>query len=161
MDNYLILFLLLVSWGCQNRSSEQATDNVTDTRSTTVTTTTPSVTPDTLCYQQVLDRDTTTLRLLLDGKLATGYLDVNPYQKDRARGPLHGAVDANRIRVEWLRSGEGITQPYELNLVQEGDTLSWWEGEFIERQGTWVLKEPGTGYQYKLTKAECSPTELP
>ena len=163
MANYLILFLLLVSWGCQSRSSEQAGDNVADSRSTTtpLTTTTPSVTPDTLCYQQVLNRDTTTLRLLLDGKLATGYLDINLYQKDRARGPLHGTVDASRIRVEWLRSGEGVTQPYELNLVQKGDTISWREGEFVDRQGTWVLKEPDAGYQHKLTKMDCSPTELP
>ena len=71
-----------------------------------------------------------------------------------------GLVTQNRIQTDWLRSGEGVTQPYVLTMVREGDTLSWREGEFINKQGKWVLKDPEAGYLHQLIKTDCTPGSL-
>ncbi|GAB3886755.1 hypothetical protein GCM10028825_16540 [Spirosoma agri] len=103
----------------------------------------------------MLQRDTTTLRLITDGTKATGYLDINPYEKDRARGPIQGTISGNEIRANWDRSGEGVTQRYALDLTLKADAITWHEGERVEKEGVWVLKQPGTGYAYVLNKMTC------
>ncbi|MFD1141653.1 hypothetical protein ACFQ4C_11065 [Larkinella insperata] len=110
---------------------------------------------DTVCYQQVTGRDTTTLRLVINGSNVTGELAILPYEKDRARGPISGTLADNQIRADWQRSGEGVTQPYELTFTLAGDAVTWREGERVEQQGRWVLKSPESGFEYKVLKSEC------
>ncbi len=153
--NYLILGLLTLSLSCQNRSSEQSNSESTDTAS--ATTATASTSADTVCFRQIMSRDTTTLRLVVNGEQASGYLDIKPYEKDRARGSFQGTVKNNQIQADWQRSGEGKTQPYTLDLTLKGDSISWYEGERIEKQGKWVLKQPNTGFNYILIKTDCPP----
>lgn len=150
MHNYLLSALLVLTFACRSRSTEQANTETTST----------STTPDTLCFRQTMSRDTTTLQLVTNGNQISGYLDSKPYEKDRARGPFQGTVSDAQMQADWQRSGEGTTQPYVLDLTLKGDTLSWVEGERIEKQGKWVLKDPKAGYTYVLTKIECSPTPL-
>jgi hypothetical protein len=97
---------------------------------------------------------------MLNGKRATGYLDSKPYEKDQARGPFEGTVSNTQIQASWQRSGEGTTQPYTLDLTLEGDRISWLEGERVEKEGKWMLKDPKVGYRYTLTKIDCSGTSL-
>lgn len=110
---------------------------------------------DTVCYQQVTGRDTTTLRLVINGAAVTGELAVLPYEKDRARGPISGTLANNQIRADWQRSGEGVTQPYAITFTLAGDAVTWREGERVEQQGRWVLKNPKDGFEYKVLKTEC------
>lgn len=152
MRNYFVIGLLAGTLACGSHSSEQS--------ATTQATEKASASADTLCFRQVLSRDTTTLQLVINGDRVTGYLDNNPYEKDRARGPLEGTVQAGQIRVDWQRAGEGITQPYVLDLLRQGDSISWLEGERTEQQGKWVLKDPKAGYTYVLTKIDCSATPV-
>ena len=107
-----------------------------------------------------MSRDTTTLQLITNGNQVSGYLDSNPYEKDRARGPFQGTATASQIQVDWQRSGEGTTQPYALDLTLKSDSISWVEGERVEKQGKWVLKDARAGYTYVLTKVDCSMTPL-
>lgn len=153
MSNYLTFFTLVVLTSCQSRPSEQATGESAQSQPSSQTAT--ATASDTLCFQQVVSRDTTTLKLVINGQQASGYLDNKPYEKDRARGAFTGTVDNNVIRVDWQRSGEGQTQVYPLNFTRNGDTISWYEGERIEQQGKWVLKDPKAGYKYVLTKITC------
>lgn len=95
------------------------------------------------------------LRLTMNGSTVTGELAVLPFEKDRAVGPLSGTLANGEIRADWERSGEGVTQPYEVVFTMKGDTITWREGERVEKQGKWVLKNPDQGYQYVLTKANC------
>ena len=155
MRNYLILSLIALLFGCQSRSSEQsATDSTVNLSATTAT---ASMASDTVCFRQIMGRDTTTLRLVVNGEQASGYLDIKPYEKDRARGSFQGTVKNNQIQADWQRSGEGKAQPYVLDLTLKGDSISWYEGERIEKQGKWVLKKPNTGFSYVLIKTDCLP----
>lgn len=150
----LIGLLLILTVGCRNTSSDQ-TDSKSSTSQPPETTTLPAA--DTLCFQQVMNRDTTTLQLVVNGKQATGYVDIKPFEKDRARGSFAGIVEGKHIQADWQRAGEGVTQPYTLDLTFKGDAIIWYEGERIEKEGKWVLKQPNTGYQYVLTKTDCLP----
>ncbi|MFD2933112.1 hypothetical protein [Spirosoma flavum] len=158
MRNNLTICLLILVIGCKSRSSEQATNGSAETQTSEKTT--ASTTPDTLCFQKIMSRDTTTLQLVINGEQATGYLDSKPYEKDRARGPFQGTINGSKIGGDWQRSGEGTTQPYTLDFTLQGDTISWHEGERIERQGKWVLKSLNTGYQNVLAKINCSKSPL-
>ena len=104
-----------------------------------------------------MNRDTTTLRLVVNGDQASGYLDIKPYEKDRAQGSFQGTLRNNQIQADWQRSGEGTTQRYALDLILKGDSIIWYEGERIENQGRWVLKKPNTGFNYVLIKTDCPP----
>lgn len=111
--------------------------------------------PDTMCFRQVAGRDSTTLQLVINDSTVTGELNVLPFEKDRAHGSVQGILANNQIRAEWQRSGEGVTQPYEVVFTLKGDAISWREGERIEKQGKWVLKNPEQGYEAVLMKTDC------
>ncbi|SOD78592.1 hypothetical protein [Spirosoma fluviale] len=153
MSTYLTLTTLLLLASCQSRPSEQSTNESSQTRPDEQTTT--SMAPDTLCFQQVINRDTTSLQLVINNNLATGYLDNKPFEKDRAGGGFQGTINNNTIQADWQRSGEGTTQIYPLDFKMNGDTISWYEGERVEKAGKWVLKEPKSGYRYVLIKTTC------
>ena len=149
----LIGLLLILASGCRNTSSDQ-TDSKLATSQPTETATLPAA--DTLCFRQVMNRDTMTLQLVVNGKQATGYVDIKPFEKDRARGLFAGTINGEHIQADWQRSGEGVTQHYTLDLTLKGDAIMWYEGERIEKEGKWVLKQPNAGYQYVLTKTDCT-----
>jgi hypothetical protein len=153
MSNYLIISTLLVVAACQSRKSDQTSTESAQTQPSEQTATSASA--DTLCFQQVMSRDTTTLQLVINGQQASGYLDNNPYEKDRAKGSFQGNVNNNTIQADWQRSGEGTTQIYPIDFSLKGDTISWYEGERVEQQGKWVLKDPKAGYRYILPKTNC------
>lgn len=138
--------------GCGNRSTE--TNTATNDSSAAAVSDAASVSGQ-RCFQQVVGRDSTTLRLTISDSMVTGELAVLPFEKDRAVGPLRGTLVNGQIRADWQRSGEGVTQPYEVIFAMKGDTVTWREGERVEKQGKWVLKNPGQGYQYVLTKINC------
>ncbi|WP_421829548.1 hypothetical protein [Larkinella sp.] len=140
-----LLILILSSCGDRSRRSE-TTENRADSTVTSI---------DTVCYRQVVGRDTTLLRLVIQGADVTGELAILPDEKDRARGPLQGTLTKNQIRADWQRSGEGVTQPHEITFTLTGDAITWHEGERVETEGRWVLKKPEGGFRYTLLKTEC------
>ncbi|RRB02332.1 hypothetical protein [Larkinella rosea] len=148
MQYFVILGLLLfVLSGCGDRARRSETaEKPSD--STAIST-------DTVCFRQVVGRDTTALRLVINGATVTGELAILPYEKDRARGRIEGTLTNNQIRADWQRSGEGVTQTHEINFLLTGDAVTWREGERMEKQGRWVLKQPESGFDYKLLKTEC------
>ena len=146
MKRILPFAILLSISSCTNQSSR--------TKSTTTTVATPPAAVD-RCFRQVVERDTTMLQLTIRDSTVTGELVDLPFEKDQARGPIRGTLTNNQIRADWQRSGEGVTQPYEVVFTMQGDTVTWREGERVEQQGKWVLKNPAEGYQYVLTPVEC------
>jgi hypothetical protein len=151
---YLFLWsVLTIMFGCQSQSS-QSTNEAANKPPSVTATAVPTAT-DTTCYQQIVGRDTTTLRLVLNKDEASGYLDNKPFEKDRAQGAFEGKVIGNTIKADWARSGEGVTQHYLLDLTLKADAISFPEGERIEQQGKWVLKQPKPSYTYVLNKTAC------
>ncbi|GAB3929494.1 hypothetical protein [Larkinella terrae] len=140
-----ILILILNGCGNNSRRSETAEKPSDST----------AIAADTVCFRQVVGRDTTTLRLVIKGATVTGELATLPYEKDQARGRIEGTLANNQIRADWLRLGEGETQNHEINFLLAGDAITWREGERVEKEGRWVLKQPDSGFEYKLLKTEC------
>lgn len=149
---YYVIILSLIGMSCQSNSSSTESDRPAS--STTVSDASTQQ-PDSLCFREILSRDTTTLRLVLTGDRASGQIDINPYEKDRARGSFTGIRSGNIITADWQRSGEGMTETYALTLTLSGDSISWGEGERMQQQGKWVLKQPGGTYRYRLAKTAC------
>ncbi|MBD2754648.1 hypothetical protein [Spirosoma validum] len=148
----LLLTLLFFLYGCNQRSTKTES---TPTDSSASASTTAITHPDTMCFRQVVGRDSTTLQLVIKDSTVTGELNVLPFEKDRAKGSIQGILANNQIRADWQRSGEGVTQSYEVVFTLKGDAVTWREGERIEKQGKWVLKNPAQGYEYVLMKTEC------
>ncbi|GAB3259464.1 hypothetical protein GCM10027347_23110 [Larkinella harenae] len=140
------LLFVLTSCGDRSRGSETADQSADSTASATT---------NPVCYQQISGNDTTRLRLVIEGSVVTGELTVLPFEKDRASGPINGIITNNQIRADWQRSGEGVVQPYEITFTLTGDAVIWREGERVDKQGRWVLKDPESGFEYKLLKTEC------
>jgi hypothetical protein len=145
-----LLFLLT---SCGQRSAK--TESTTPGDSTVRTNPGEKTLPDTLCFRQIVGRDSTTLKLVINDSTVTGELDVIPFEKDRARGSIRGTRTNNQILADWQRSGEGVTQAYEVIFTLKGDSVIWREGERIEKNGKWVLKNPEQGYDYVLLKTDC------
>ncbi|WP_229365837.1 hypothetical protein [Fibrisoma montanum] len=150
---FFVIFLPLLAFGCRSGSSEteRKTAAVTDSVMDAVSPATSSR----QCYRQVVGRDTTMLTLTTGDSIVTGELTVLPYQKDQARGPIRGTLANNQITAQWQRTGEGVTQPYEVVFTMKGDSVVWREGERVEKQGVWVLKNPAQSYEYVLAKTDC------
>lgn len=148
----LLLTLLLFLYGCNQRSTKTESAPTDSSASASTTTVTQ---PDTMCFRQVVGRDSTTLQLVIKDSTVMGELNVLPFEKDRAKGSIQGVLANNQIRADWQRSGEGVTQSYEVVFTLKGDAVTWREGERIEKQGKWVLKNPAQGYEYVLMKTEC------
>lgn len=147
----LSLLGLLCLYGCGQRSdkTESAEDSTANTAATKITQ------PDTLCFRQITSRDSTTLQLVIRDSTVTGALKVLSFEKDRAQGSIQGTLHNNQIVADWQRSGEGVTQAYEVIFALKGDAVTWREGERIEKQGRWVLKNSEQGYTYVLMKTAC------
>lgn len=145
--------LLCLLTSCGQRSAK--TESTTSGDSIAHTTATESTQPDTLCYRQIVGRDSTTLQLIIDDSTVTGELAVIPFEKDRARGSISGIRTNNQILADWQRSGEGVTQAYEVVFTLKGDSVTWRDGERVEKNGKWVLKNPAQGYEYVLMKTDC------
>lgn len=142
----LPLFALLTGCGTRTQQTDTAdSDSAALSTNRTITT----------CYRQVQGTDTTRLRLDLNGTSVTGELAVLPAEKDRATGTLTGTLVGNQIRADWQRSGEGVTQVYDVQLTLMDSTVSWREGERTDQNGKWVLKNPDQSYEYVLTKVDC------
>ena len=152
MRSYLTILALLTLISCGDRPTSTQAPTV-DT--TTVTARTDVTKAATYCFQQVTGRDSIMARLVVNGADVTGELTVLLDGKDQARGLIRGRLTGNQIRSDWQRSGEGVTQPHEVTFTMTGDRLSWYEGERVEKQGKWVLKNPNGGFQYVLTKTDC------
>jgi hypothetical protein len=155
-----ILSLALISLalhGCGSRRGpdETGTTAGTDSAVADAAGAAPATPPAGGCYRQVTGRDSTLLRLVVEGSAVTGELAVLPFEKDRARGPLRGTLAGKQVRADWQRSGEGVTEPYEVVFSLRGDTVTWQEGERVRRAGKWVLKDSTQGYTYVLVRATC------
>ncbi|UFH55584.1 hypothetical protein [Spirosoma sp. KNUC1025] len=154
MQKYLpLLALLVLLYGCGQRSTKTESTAAGDSTQNAVLTTVTQ--PDTICFSQIVNRDSTSLQLVIQDSTITGELNVLPFEKDKAQGAIQGVLKNNQIVANWQRSGEGITQSYEVVFTLKGDSVTWREGERIEKQGKWVLKNPDQGYEYVLMKTEC------
>jgi len=133
-------FILALS-ACKSKTSEtQTTDGATANTDTVATATKPA--KETLCFEEKIGKDLTTVRLTIDGNNVTGSMEWLPWEKDQARGTLLGKKNGNEIIADYEYMIEGSNQLEEKIFILEGDKLLVKSGELEDKNGKLILKNP-------------------
>src|SRR5215217_2778789 len=107
MLKVLMLLSVLIWCSCNNDSSVNASKDTTQSSQTIHNNISDTVVTNKQpimlngCYQMILKRDTTTLRLTVKDSTVTGDLNYNLYQKDRNTGALKGVLRNNMIYADY------------------------------------------------------------
>ena len=118
MRNILFSGLILL-FACNTADKSLRQDN----KDTTVRT--GALPPDPLmpgCYQMVIERDTASMKISLDGKNVSGDLQYNPFEKDGSFGKFTGTVENGVINAWYTFESEGMTSYREVmfKVTKEG-----------------------------------------
>lgn len=128
---------------CKSKNAEttQTTETTTANADTVATATAPAA--ETLCFEEKVGKDLTTVSLIIDGNNVTGRMEWLPWEKDQARGTLKGKKNGNEIVADYEYMIEGSNQLEEKVFVLEGDKLLVKSGELEDKNGKLVMKNPG------------------
>ncbi|RYU92666.1 hypothetical protein [Emticicia agri] len=125
---------------CNSKNAEtQTTDNTTSNADTVATATGPVA--ETLCFEEKVGKDLTTVSLTIEGNKVTGKMEWLPWEKDQARGTLMGEKKGNEIIADYEYMIEGSNQLEEKIFVLEGDKLLVKSGELEDKNGKLILKD--------------------
>ncbi|MBA4853016.1 hypothetical protein [Emticicia sp. BO119] len=125
---------------CQTKSSEtKTTDSTAVNADTVATATVPSA--ETLCFEEKVGKDITTVNLTIEGNKVTGSMEWLPWEKDQARGTLSGEKKGNEIVADYDYMIEGSNQLEEKIFIIEGDKLLIKSGELEDKNGKLFIKD--------------------
>ena len=125
---------------CQSKNTEtQTTDSTAINADTVATATAPAA--ETLCFEEKVGKDLTTVRFTIEGNKVTGSMEWLPYEKDQARGTLSGEKMGNEIVADYEYMIEGSNQLEEKIFVLEGDKLLVKSGELEDKNGKLFIKD--------------------
>lgn len=138
---YCSFILALGACKSKNTETTQTTEPTTANADTVATATAP--TTETLCFEEKVGKDLTTVRITIEGNKVTGKMEWLPWEKDQARGTLLGEKKGNEIVADYEYMIEGSNQLEEKVFVLEGDKLLVKSGELEDKNGKLVMKNPG------------------
>jgi len=121
MKNHLLLLIAVLSLCACNDTSR--TDANKDTLQNARTAPAPG--DGSVCFQRISGsgmRDTTRVRLDMQGSQVTGTMDVILYEKDSRRGSLSGARDSDgiiRVAYSFMQEGMQDTLSLEFRLTED------------------------------------------
>lgn len=140
---------------CQSKNAETGTSDSTASNADTVATATQPA-AETLCFEEKVGKDLTTVRLTIDGNNVIGSMEWLPWEKDQARGTLKGKKNGNEIIADYDYMIEGSNQSEEKIFILEGNKLLVKSGELEDKNGKLVLKDPAKAtIGQTLTKVTC------
>jgi hypothetical protein len=147
-------FILALS-ACKSKDTETQTSDSTTSNADTVAIATAPV-AETLCFEEKVGKDLTTVRLTIEGNKVTGNMEWLPWEKDQARGTLLGEKKGNEIIADYEYMIEGSNQLEEKIFVLEGDKLLVKSGELEDKNGKLTLKDRTKAtIGQTLTKVAC------
>ncbi len=133
-------FIISLS-ACQSKNAETgASDSTTSNADTVATATQPAA--ETLCFEEKVGKDLTTVKFTIEGDSIIGSMEWLPWEKDQARGTLKGKKNGNEIIADYDYMIEGSNQSEEKIFILEGDKLLVKSGELEDKNGKLVLKDP-------------------
>ena len=136
----LFCSLIIALSACQSKNSESdTTDSTVSAADTLATATQPAI--ETLCFEEKVGKDLTTVSLTIDGNKVTGSMEWLPWEKDQARGTLVGEKNGNEIVADYEYMIEGSNQLEEKIFVLEGDKLLVKSGELEDKNGKLFIKD--------------------
>jgi len=154
---YYFVIVTLFTTACQQRTASDSTQN--EAATTPETPANQELTDGIYCYQQSVGRDTTSIRLEINGSIVTGEMNWIPYEKDSARGVLAGMRNGNEITAIWTYVIEGSNQTEEVLFKIEDNQLMRKVGELEDpnNDGNLKLKDPASAqYTEIYTSVDCS-----
>jgi hypothetical protein len=140
---------------CQSKNADTNTTDSSSSGADTVATATQPAT-QTLCFEEKVGKDLTTVKLTIEGDNVIGSMEWLPWEKDQARGTLKGKKNGNEIIADYDYMIEGSNQSEEKIFVLEGDKLLVKSGELEDKNGKLVMKDPAKAtIGQTLTKVAC------
>lgn len=137
---------------CQSKNTD--TNSTSAGADTVATATQPA--SETLCFEEKVGKDLTTVKLTIEGDSVIGSMEWLPWEKDQARGTLKGKKNGNEIIANYDYMIEGSNQSEEKIFVLEGDKLLVKSGELEDKNGKLVMKDPAKAtVGQTLTKVAC------
>ena len=124
--------LLLVLSACQSNKTETADSKTMSSVDTVATATKPVIMEQTLCFEQKLNKDITTVKLIINGDAVSGEMNWTPWEKDGASGTLKGKKIGDEIIADYDYMIEGSNQSEEKIFKLEGDKLLVKVGELMD-----------------------------
>lgn len=151
----LQLSFMMILGACQSKNTESTTTSTNNANTDTLAAATGPVT-ETLCFEEKVGKDITTVKLIIKGNSVSGNMEWLPWEKDRATGTLKGQKNGNEIIADYDYMIEGVNQSEEKIFILEGDKLSVKSGELEEKNGKLVMKNPAKAVIGQvLTKVAC------
>ena len=166
MKRFILLFLIyLLIVSCKSKIERTGTSNdsipaESQISDTVASDTKPQNAP--MCFLSSVSKDSTSVRLQIDGDKVTGELYWLPYQKDSAYGKFKGKITGDTISVEYNYMIEGNQQSEDKIFVMQGDNLLEMGGELILMGDKMVIKQPAkVKVRNRLTKIDCGKLKFP
>ncbi|WP_394994217.1 hypothetical protein [Emticicia sp.] len=149
--------LLLVLSACQSNKTETADSKTMSSVDTVATATKPVIMEQTLCFEQKLNKDITTVKLIINGDAVSGEMNWTPWEKDGASGTLKGKKIGDEIIADYDYMIEGSNQSEEKIFKLEGDKLLVKVGELMDgKDGKLIMKDPAKArFSETLIKVKC------
>lgn len=138
-----LVFFLLIAMSCTNENKKVQDNDTTEiiAEDTTFSSTNPKINT-TNCYEYIKNRDTATLKIIMEGEELTGNLDYKLFEKDHNTGTIAGEMKGDTIIAEYYFKSEGVSSIREIVLVKKDDGKIYeGTGEMMEKGSKMVFKD--------------------
>ena len=162
-----ILFIIsIVFLSCTNNNSKEKTTSKEDTEVSSKENKIDDIEekPSTgdhssSCYWQILKRDTLVASLSHNGKMVTGKLSFDNFEKDGSSGPVRGTKEGDIIKLWYNFESEGMKSVMEVWFKSQGDFLLRGTGDMGVKADSSYFTNPAavefTSNQ-QMKKVDCS-----
>ena len=155
-----LIYLLIVSCKSKTERTGSSNDSIpaeSQISDTVASDTKPQNAP--MCFLSSVSKDSTSVRLQIDGDKVTGELYWLPYQKDSARGTLKGTKNAaGEFDLMYQYMIEGNQQTETKIMIVQNETLWIKKDELLDpkNDGNLVFKDAAQAkYQESIPAADC------
>lgn len=134
-----LIFLLVtgVFTACQNNESTQK---------------------DEVCYTYTKNKDTASLTLMISGRIITGELHYQLFEKDSNKGTIKGEMRGDTLIADYIFNSEGKQSIRQVAFLKKDGKLMEGFGDVIEKDGKMYFKSISDlkfGGAIEFTKAHC------
>lgn len=95
------------------------------------------------CYMQVLKRDTFVLTVDQTGKMLSGKLTFDNYEKDGSTGRVNGIADGDTLKLWYSFASEGMNSVMQIYFRKNSNTLVRGLGPMDVKSDTTYYTDPG------------------
>ena len=146
--HYLTFILAIgVFTACQNNQSNQKDEE-------TIT----SVVTEQSCYTYAKNKDTASLTLMISGRIITGELHYQLFEKDSNKGLIKGEMRGDTLIADYTFNSEGKQSTRQVAFLRKDGKLIEGFGEVMEKDGEMYFKSIADlkfGDAIEFTKVNC------